>query len=178
MNGVAASAPGRTSLVGLWSRFAWATVLAALITVLAGCGLTIPSDPSGTLDDVRGGVLHAGVSPHDGFVSVDGDEPAGTEIEAIRAFAESLDARVEWTVGSEEALVRGLENEELDLVAGGLTDETPWVDMAGVTRPYTEITDADGTTRKLVMLVPMGENAFISELETFLSGYVDDGGER
>jgi len=159
-------------------RLASTSLLVASVAFLAGCGASIPTDPSGTLEDVRGGVLHAGVSPHDGFVMINGDEPSGTEVDAIEAFAESLDAQIEWTIGSEEALVTHLEDGELDLVAGGLTDETPWVDKAGVTRPYAEITDADGATRKLVMLVPMGENAFISELETFLSGYKSDGGER
>ena len=30
---------------------------AALVALLAGCGITIPADPEGTLDDVTGGVL-------------------------------------------------------------------------------------------------------------------------
>lgn len=151
-----------------------------LVSVLSlcGCGLTIPSDPSGTLDAVRGGVLRAGVSPNAPFVDVTGvdaeptgTEPTGTEVEAIEAFADHLDADVEWTIGSEEELVRDLEDGELDLVAGGLTDETPWSDKAGVTRSYDDVTDDDGSVLKLVMLAPMGENAFISELETFLSRY-------
>jgi len=58
---------------------------------------------------------------------------------------------------------------DLDLVIAGLTDATPWLAGAGVTRPYDEFTDEDGTTHKLVMLVPMGENAFLTELETFLT---------
>ncbi|KQR19306.1 hypothetical protein ASF79_15635 [Agreia sp. Leaf335] len=152
----------------------------ALVSVLSlcGCGLTIPSDPSGTLDAVRGGVLRAGISPNAPFVDVTGvddeptgTEPTGTEVEAIEAFADHLDADVEWTIGSEEELVRDLEDGELDLVAGGLTDETPWSDKAGVTRSYDDVTDDDGSVLKLVMLAPMGENAFISELETFLSRY-------
>ena len=162
----------------------------ALVSVLSlcGCGLTIPSDPSGTLDAVRGGVLRAGVSPNAPFVDVTGVdaeptgteptgteptgiEPTGTEVEAIEAFADHLDADVEWTIGSEEELVRDLEDDELDLVAGGLTDATPWSEKAGVTRSYDDVTDDDGSVLKLVMLAPMGENAFISELETFLSRY-------
>jgi ABC-type amino acid transport substrate-binding protein len=136
---------------------------------LTGCGITIPADPSGTLDRVRGGELRAGISPNGDFVRVDAADPAGSEVEAIEEFAASLGAEVEWTVGSEEALVRGLEDEELDLVAGGLTDQTPWIDKAGVTRPYTEAVDAHGAPLKIVMLVPIGENAFLTELETFLT---------
>jgi ABC-type amino acid transport substrate-binding protein len=149
----------------------FAVTAAAVAVLLSGCGVSIPSDPSGTLESVRGGTLRAGVSPNDGFVEVGGPEPSGSEIDALRAFAASVDARVEWTVGSEEALVRELEAGDLDLVVGGLTDQTPWLDRAGVTRPYTEVTDDDGQTRKLVMLVPIGENAFLSELEIFLSDY-------
>lgn len=151
-----------------WRR--WIATGAALMLAvgLTGCGLQIPRDPDGTLDRVTGGQLHAGVTPNGTFVRVDGGEPTGRDVEAIRAFADSLDAEVEWTVGAEEALVRGLENGDLDVVAGGLTDKTPWTDKAGMTRPYAEATLDDGRTAKLVMLVPIGENAFLSRLETFL----------
>ncbi|SDO39501.1 hypothetical protein SAMN04487848_0742 [Microbacterium sp. ru370.1] len=141
--------------------------LAVLLT--AGCGIRIPADPEGTLEAVEGGTLRAGVSPNGDWIRLGDDQPAGTEADALRAFARAHDATVEWTVGSEEALVRGLENGDLDVVAGGLTDETPWTNKAGMTRPYAESTLADGSTVKLVMLVPLGENAFVSELETFLT---------
>lgn len=142
---------------------------AACLLLLTGCGIRIPSDPDGTLDAVQGGVLRAGISPHGELVRVDGGEPSGSEVEALTAFARSLDADVEWTVGSEEALVRGLEEGDLDVVAAGLTDQTPWTNKAGMTRPYAETTLEDGSTAKLVMLVPLGENAFVSRLETFLT---------
>jgi ABC-type amino acid transport substrate-binding protein len=140
----------------------------ALLVTVTGCGLQVPADPSGTLDAVRGGTLRAGVSPNGGYVDVGTSPPTGSDVRAIEDFAESLDAEVAWTVGSEEALVRGLESGELDLVAGGITDQTPWIEQAGVTRPYREVRDGD-TTRKLVMLVPLGENAFLTALETFLT---------
>ncbi|WZH37808.1 MAG: hypothetical protein PIR02_03900 [Microbacterium enclense] len=151
------------------SRTVTAVAVTLCALVLGGCGIRIPSDPQGTLDHVEGGVLRAGVSPHGDFVRVDGDEPSGSEVDTLTDFAETLDARVEWTVGSEEALVRGLENDDLDVVAGGLTDQTPWTNKAGMTRPYGEVTLEDGSTAKIVMLVPLGENAFVSRLETFLT---------
>lgn len=40
-----------------------------------------------------------------------------------------------------------------------------------MTRPYTEVTDDEGGTLKIVMLTRMGENAFLTELETFLSAH-------
>ena len=135
----------------------------------------IPADPDGTLDAVRDATLHAGASPNPGFIEVDGERTvSGPEADAIEAFADTLGARVEWTVGSEEALVRGLENGALDIVAAGLTDETPWSEQAGMTRPYAEAVLEDGSVHKLVMLVPIGENAFLSELEGFLAAYTGE----
>lgn len=64
-----------------------------------------------------------------------------------------------------------LEEGELDLVVGGMTDQTPWVERAGVTRGYTTIEGADG--RSLVMLVPLGENALLFVLEQFLDEKAD-----
>ncbi|MDR6689913.1 ABC-type amino acid transport substrate-binding protein [Microbacterium sp. 1154] len=151
-----------------------ATIAAAVtVLMLAGCGIRIPSDPDGTLDAVEGGVLRAGVSPNGEWVRGDEGEPTGIEIDALTAFARSLDADVEWTVGSEESLVRGLGEGDLDVVAGGLTEKTPWTSKAGVTRPYAEAPLEDGSTVKLVMLVPLGENAFVSRLETFLIDEVE-----
>lgn len=85
----------------------------------------------------------------------------------MQAFAESLGARVEWTVSGEEDLVSMLEKGEIDLAVGGFTDKNLWVDKAGLTRPYVEV-EVDGTTEKHVMMVRMGENALQSELERFL----------
>lgn len=68
----------------------------AVTFVLAGCGTQIPSDPSGTLDNVRNGTLRVGVSLNEGFVetgSPGDDEPTGPEVEIIEAFA-TLDAEI------------------------------------------------------------------------------------
>lgn len=130
----------------------------------------MPTDPNGTLDTVRDGTLHVGVTPNGELTVVESNgSVSGEEVELIEEFADTLGATIDYTVASEESLVRGLENAEIDVVIGGLTEATPWVEKAGVTRPYREVTASDGSTQKLVMLVPIGENAFITELETFLS---------
>ncbi|MEV7631688.1 hypothetical protein AB0N64_04665 [Microbacterium sp. NPDC089318] len=140
-----------------------AAVLAATLT---GCGMSIPTDPDGTLEKVTGGELRIGASPDSGLVDVDASTPSGPLPDLADRFAASLDAEPEWTVGSEETLVGMLEAGDLDLVIGGFTEKTPWIDKAGITRGYSGITGADG--RKIVLLVPLGENAFLSDLERFL----------
>ncbi|WP_337002626.1 hypothetical protein [Microbacterium sp. LB12] len=138
----------------------------ALLAALSGCGLSVPLDPDGTLDAVRGGELRIGTSPDGDLVHVTSDQPSGPVVDLVDRFAASLDAEPEWTVASEETLVRMLRTGDLDLIAGGITPDTPWIDDAAVTRGYRGIDGADG--RELAMLVPLGENAFLSALERFL----------
>lgn len=138
---------------------------------LSGCGLTVPADPYGTLDTVTGGELRVGATSEPGLVDVSTPTPTGPLPELATAFAETLDADTTWSVGSEETLVGMLETGDLDLVIGGFTDETPWVEHAGATRGYKGIDGAGD--RSLVMLVPPGENAFLSDLERFLDEEVN-----
>ena len=94
---------------------------AAAVLTLTGCGLTIPTDPNGTLESVRGGALRVGASPNGELVIADdSNSVSGSEAELIETFADTLDANIEWTVASEETLVRGLENDELDVVIAGM----------------------------------------------------------
>lgn len=152
----------------MWTpRRAVSAAVALLLTAgLSGCGLTVPADPDGTLESVRGAELRVGLSADPGLVDTDRDTPTGSIPDLVTGFADSLDAEIDWTYGSEETLVGMLERGDLDLVAGGFTADTPWIDRAGVTRGYPEIDGAEG--REIVMLVPLGENAFLSELERYL----------
>ena len=157
-------------------RGATSGLVVALLLVLSGCGLTIPTDPEGTLDRVRSdGVLHAGAAPNPGWVETAGpaQDPAGREVELVEDFADSLGAEVEWTVATEEYLVTLLEAGDLDVAVGGFTDQNPWVTKAALTRPYAE-EEVAGTTEKHVMMTRFGENALLAELETWL----DEHGSR
>ena len=148
-------------------RSAASTATIAFVAVLAtGCGLTVPTDPNNTLDTVSGGTMRVGISPDPGLVEVDGGHPHGPLVEVTEDFADSIDARIDWTIAAEETLVSDLEAGRIDLAIGGFTDETPWTDRAGITRGYQSIEGADG--RSVVLLVPLGENAFLSRLESFL----------
>jgi membrane-bound lytic murein transglycosylase MltF len=143
--------------------------VASTMVIVAGCGLTIPTDPDGTLDRVRGGELRVGLSVNPPWTQMEA-EPSGTEVELVRGFADRLDAEIAWTEGGEETLATAMERGELDLLIGGLTAESPWVDRVAVTAPYASSTDDHGKTHDHVMAVPMGENAFLFELESYLIG--------
>jgi ABC-type amino acid transport/signal transduction systems, periplasmic component/domain len=149
-----------------WLRPSAVAVL--VLAALAGCGITVPSDPEGTLDRVSGGMLRAGATHHEPWVVTGVGDPAGDEPALLEEFAATLDAEVEWTVGNEESLVAALERGDLDVVVGGFTDATPWADRAATTVPYTEAPGPDGSPEKHVMLVRMGENRFLVALEEFL----------
>lgn len=150
------------------SRIVALGLMAAFAAAAAGCGVQMPADPHGTLQRVTGGTLRAGATELAPWVEVEADDrPTGVEPELITAFAEQLDADVEWTTGSEAHLLEALESGEIDVVVGGFLDDTPWTDRGAVTRPYTE-QRTDRGTEKHVMIVRMGENALLTELETFL----------
>lgn len=153
-----------------------AGLLPAVILFLAGCGSTFPADPEGTLERVQGGTLRVGASINGDWLRIssssgsdlrDGDIH-GKDADLIRGFAEQLGADIEWVAGTEQVLAEELKHGGLDLVIGGLDDKTPWSTHAGLTRPYTESRDQRGDLHKHVMLVPLGENAFLLELDRFL----------
>lgn len=133
---------------------------------MSGCGLTVPADPGGSMDRIEGGTLRAGASLDPGLVSLTDGEVTGPLVDLIEQFAAAHGAEVEWTVDSEESLVGALEDDQMDVAVGGMTSETPWIDRAGVSRGYPTIPGAGG--RELVVLVPLGENRLLFELESFL----------
>ncbi|MEV7633047.1 transporter substrate-binding domain-containing protein [Microbacterium sp. NPDC089318] len=150
------------------SRISLTALIGALTLALAGCGMQVPADPYGTLERVEGGALRAGATELKPWVKMGADgEPTGREPELVEGFAETLDADVEWITGSEAHLLSALERGEIDMVVGGFLDDTPWTDRGAVTRPYAERRTEQGV-EKHVMIVRMGENALLTELETFL----------
>ncbi|WP_159501275.1 hypothetical protein [Microbacterium sp. 18062] len=151
-------------------RFAVAAVAAVAALALSGCGLQIPADPDGTLDRITGGVLRVGASPADELVRVSERDVSGPLPDLIEGFADERDARVEWTVGSEEDLVDDLVAGALDLAIGGMTDATPWVDAVSVSRGYSGVEGSGGAS--VVVLMPMGENALQAALERYLDAEV------
>lgn len=150
---------------------ATALVCAGMIAfTLVGCGLQVPTDPDGTLDAVTGGDLRVGASVEPDLIEENDGAMTGSLAGLVEDFADTRQASVDWTIGSEESLVAQMENGELDLIVGGMTDQTLWSERVAVTRGYTGIPSADG--RGLVMFVPLGENRMLSTLERFLDGEV------
>lgn len=144
---------------------------ATVLLAVTGCSATIPSDPDGTLDRVTDGTLRVGVSPNPPWTDLPGGpdaDPEGSEVDLVEGFAASIGADVEWVPGGEEDLIGRLERGELDLVIGGLTARSPWSEKAALTYRYTETTGPEGEKELHVMAAPMGENAFLVELERFL----------
>jgi ABC-type amino acid transport substrate-binding protein len=159
----------------MWCQRVVSGLLLAALVFLSGCA-TFPADPEGTLQKVRGGILRVGASANGDWVrisapgsgSVPSSDVQGTEADLVKRFAMQLGAGVEWVAGSEQVLAEELKQGALDLVIGGMDDRTPWVSHAGLTRPYAESRDRRGALHKHVMLVPLGENAFLLELDKFL----------
>jgi polar amino acid transport system substrate-binding protein len=109
-----------------------------------------------------------GMSQHEPWATRDGGERSGVEVRLIEEFAAERDAEVEWQDGGEEFLIGELHRGALDVVVGGLTAKSPWVDQAALTRPYVVLTGPDGSPEPHVMATRMGENALLVALERFL----------
>lgn len=139
----------------------------SLYLVLAGAAAscTLPRDADGTLDRVRHGVLRVGVADHPPWDSVGGGRVGGVEPHMIDDLARRFDATPTFRAGSESELLEALEQHELDLVAAGLHDDTPWNGRVALTRPYQ--TDTLTGKRYVLATVP-GENAWLMHVERFL----------
>jgi polar amino acid transport system substrate-binding protein len=143
---------------------------AALVVALAGCQ-GIPADPDGGYERITGGTLRVGVTHNPPWTDTSGGEPSGSEVQLVQDWADELDARVDFTEGSESVLVDALERGELDVVIGGFRDDSPWLDKAALTAPYDQVTGPDGAPEQHVMLTPLGENRLLVALETYLQAH-------
>lgn len=154
-------------------RRAWLAAAVALCLLLGlslgGCA-TLPRDSDESLERVRAEhVLRAGASPSRGLVAIEGPSVSGPEADLVASFAAAQGAQVQWRPGGEEELMVALEAGELDVVVGGLSEESPWTDRVALTRPYAESRRGDAPFRH-VLAVRRGENALLTALETHLDG--------
>jgi polar amino acid transport system substrate-binding protein len=87
----------------------------------------------------------------------------GPEPLFVENLARDLGARVQWVRGPEATLLKALHERELDLVIGGLTDDSPWQTEVALTRPYAS-KDKD----HFVIAASPGENAWLVHVERAL----------
>jgi len=133
-----------------------------LLLCLYGCE-NFPKDPEKTLTKVKNGTLVVGYSENPPWVVKTDSIPSGIEPELIQAFAKTLNAQVDWRNDTEQNLVEDLEKRKVHLLIAGITDDSPWKNKAGFTRPF-----AKEDKKKHVMAAINGENALIVHLEKFL----------
>ncbi|MFA1772541.1 transporter substrate-binding domain-containing protein [Rufibacter glacialis] len=145
-------------------RGKWCVVFPLLLLWLVGAGCSnYPKDPEKTLEKVSNGTLHVGYSENPPWVVKGAAAPTGIEADLIKAFAQSIGAQIQWHNDTEQNLLEALEEKQLQVVIAGLTDDSPWSKNVSFTRPFVEL-----GKKKHVMAVVMGENAFITKLESFL----------
>lgn len=149
------------------ARAALAAVVLVSLAALSSTGCGIPRDANDALTNIRqNGVVRAGYTTHDPWVTGNAGAPSGPEADVVAAFAQSLGARVDWRNGSEAQLFEALERFELDIVVGGLTADNPSAPTLGVTRPYVEV----GKKQHIAAVAP-GENRLLMEFERTLRAH-------
>ncbi len=111
---------------------------ALLVTACLISACDLPRDPEKSFEQLAARPLRVGLAEHPPFVMLRGGDPAGVEVALIEEFAAAAGTTVEWTTGTVEQLLPALEHFQLDLVAAGLTDATPWKKKIGMTRPWLE----------------------------------------
>lgn len=152
------------------SRRAFIALAAVTATGATSCSGAMPRDAQGTLDRATGGSLYVGVSENRPWVRIGpGGSVGGVEADLVRGYATDIHARIHWQRGAVSELARRMKNNELDLVIGGLTADTPWSDKISPTRPYRTTRAEDGSKQKLVIGVRPGENALQVSLERYLA---------
>lgn len=108
--------------------------LASLLLALPSC--RFPRDIEHTTQKVTGAVIKVGVTENPPWVKRTPDGPAGLEPEIIRDMADQFNAEVSWHWGTESELLAALEQYQLHVVVGGLTDSKYLRKLSALTKPY------------------------------------------
>ena len=119
----------------------------------------LPKDPEGTLDRVR-----AAKSFRVGLISAEPTPRAELAAAFVARVAAAAGAKAEPVPGAAEPLLSMLEEGEIDLVVGPMTDKSPWMTAVTFLPPLAEDMKGDGH-HQLVAMARNGENAWISLLD-------------
>jgi len=111
---------------------------ALFFLVSSACDDSYPRDPEQTSERVaRSGVLRVGITEHPPWtVRSERGDARGPEAEVVRRFAQAIGATAHFRWGQQEALLEALEHFELDLVVGGLREDTLFADKVGLSDPW------------------------------------------
>ncbi len=109
-----------------------------------------------------------GVAEHEPWVRWEGDRAIGLEPELIEQWAQTLSARVTWRKDALAELVKALHRREIDVLAAGLEETTPYAPEVAASQPYLEAPDREGKKTPRVLAVTQGESALLLSLDRFL----------
>lgn len=132
--------------------------LCALLAIVVACD-SIPADPEGTLERVRGAR-----SFRAGLISSGRDRiAAAREEKFLERVAAATGAQPRLVEGAAEPLLLELEEGELDLVIGPLSPDSPWKTRVAILRPIGETFEPQRLV--IVPIARNGENRWIMLLE-------------
>ncbi|HLN19765.1 MAG TPA: transporter substrate-binding domain-containing protein [Bacteroidales bacterium] len=138
------------------------TLSAIFLLLLTGCN-KIPVDPAKTFEKAREKGLSVGYSINPPWTTDDSSSAGGPEGFIIKKFAASNNMTIDWQKGSEQELLRMLEEKEIDIVISGIKKDTPWKKKKiGLTNPYYK----NGKDKRVIAVI-QGENRLIKNLEKF-----------
>jgi hypothetical protein len=144
----------------------WMLGLVSIGILCQGCGL--PRDPEGAYERVSNGVLRVGSIDNYPQVQLRNDAaPTGREARIVRELANSLNAKLLWVKGGEDELLRKLERFEIDLVIGGIREDTPWRERVALSQPYDQNRIMGETPH--VLAGPPGENKWLLYVDRWVS---------
>jgi len=145
-----------------------------LLVALAVSACDLPRDPEGTFDRVRGGTMRVGVVERRPWTTLPASGGAGgLEGALVAELARELGARIEWVRSSESQLLEALKLRELDIVIGGLTDDSPWAQHVAFTAPfYTDTIVVGATQGPLTLRSLEGREVAVAAREPEIAAYV------
>lgn len=135
----------------------WLWIIAA-VAMVTGC--YFPDDPKHTLATIeRQGAVKVGILA----------EPLPeADAKVIARFAESLGVGTDYVRGPTHALLAGLEEGSLHLLAGDIPEDTPMASHAALSNPYPPRVKLPGRSEKRVLLLRKGENRLLLRLNRSL----------
>jgi polar amino acid transport system substrate-binding protein len=117
--------------------------------------------------------MRVGVAEHRPWTTLPaGGGAGGIEGALVAELARELGARIEWVRATESQLLEALRERELDLVIGGLTDDTPWKQYVALTKPFYTDTIVVGTPGIQPLRALGGRRVAVAASDAVTAAYV------